>query len=88
MSSSVAASPEEELACLVIEGRHQSIKPDALIVVVDATQLERHLKFAAYAASQGKAMVIALTMMDMLARSNVSINPRKLAQTLEVAVVP
>lgn len=86
--SSVAPSPEEELACQVIEGRHQSIKPDALIVVVDATQLERHLKFAAYTASQGKPMVIALTMMDMLARSNVSINPKKLAQALGVPVIP
>ncbi|HSF24280.1 MAG TPA: ferrous iron transporter B, partial [Blastocatellia bacterium] len=86
--STVAPSPEEELACRVMEGRHQSIKPDALIVVVDATQLERHLKFAGYAASQGKPMVIALTMMDLLARSNVSINPQKLAEALGVPVIP
>jgi ferrous iron transport protein B len=86
--SIVAPSPEEELACRVIEGRHPSIKPDALIVVVDATQLERHLKFAAYAAGQGKPMVIALTMMDMLARTNVSINPKKLAAALGIPVIP
>jgi ferrous iron transport protein B len=86
--SCVAPSPEEELACRVIEGRHPSIKPDALIVVVDATQLERHLKFAAYAAGQGKPLVIALTMMDMLARNNTAINPKKLAQALGVPVIP
>ena len=86
--STVAPSPEEELACRVIEGRHQLIKPDALIVVVDATQLERHLKFAAYAASQGKRIVIALTMMDLLARSNVSINSGKLSDALGVPVIP
>ena len=86
--STVSPSPEEELACRVIEGRHPSINPDALIVVVDATQLERHLKFAAYAAGQGKPMVIALTMMDMLARSNVAINPTKLADALGVPVIP
>ena len=86
--STVAPSLEEELACQVLEGRHQSIKPDALIVVVDATQLERHLKFAAYAASQGKPIVIALTMMDLLARSNESLNTPKLARALGVPVIP
>ncbi|HWO02852.1 MAG TPA: ferrous iron transporter B [Blastocatellia bacterium] len=86
--SRVSPSPEEELGCRVIEGRHQSIKPDALIVVVDATQLERHLKFAAYAASQDRPIVIALTMMDMLARSNVSINTTKLSEALGVPVIP
>src|ERR1044072_4191490 len=39
--STVAPTPEEELSCQVIEGRHHSITPDALIIVVDATQFER-----------------------------------------------
>ncbi|HYV05840.1 MAG TPA: ferrous iron transporter B [Blastocatellia bacterium] len=86
--STVAPSPEEELACRVIEGLHPTIKPDALIVVVDATQLERHLKFAAYAARQGKPVVIALTMMDLLAKSSLSINADKLARALGVPVIP
>src|SRR5262245_54599597 len=60
-------SPEEELACSVLEDHHPSIKPDALIVVVDATQLERHLKFASFVAKRGKPVVVALTMMDLLA---------------------
>src|SRR5437762_14101304 len=41
--SAVAPSPEEELSCRVLRGLYPSINPDALIVVVDATQLERHL---------------------------------------------
>ena len=86
--STVAPSPEEELACRVIEGRHESIKPDALIVVVDATQLERHLKFAGYAASQGSPIIIALTMMDLLSRSNVTVNSGKLSDALGVPVIP
>src|SRR5262245_52250596 len=44
--SAIAPSPEEELACQVIDGRHGKVIPDAFILVVDATQLERHLKFA------------------------------------------
>jgi ferrous iron transport protein B len=85
--SNVAPSPEEELACRAIEGRHPHIKPDAMIAVVDATQLERHLKFAAYAARRGKPIVIALTMLDLLARSDLSINSNKLQQALGVPVI-
>jgi ferrous iron transport protein B len=57
-------------------------------VVVDATQLERHLKFASFVASRGKPIVIALTMMDLLAKSNESINIARLSSALGVPVVP
>ena len=86
--SPVAPSPEEELSCRVLEGRHPSIQPDAIIVVVDATQLERHLKFASFVARRGKPIVIALTMIDLLARTNQSVNARRLADALNVPVVP
>lgn len=86
--STSAVSPEEELSCRVIEGRHQSVKPDALIVAVDATQLERHLRFASLVARQYKPMVIALTMMDLLPRTQQSVNVRKLEAALGVRVVP
>ena len=85
--SGVAASPEEELACRVIEGRNPSVHPDGLILVVDATQLERHLKFAGYAARSGKPIVIALTMTDLLPRSGTSVSATKLEAALSVAVV-
>src|SRR5579862_5914794 len=39
--SPIAPSPEEELACSVIEGKSPRVQPDAFILVVDATQLER-----------------------------------------------
>jgi Fe2+ transport system protein B len=85
--STVATTPEETLSCEVIEGRHHSIHPDALIIVVDATQLERHLKFASYVARQGKPFVIALTMVDLLAQSGQSINTTKLSAALGATVV-
>jgi len=86
--STSAVSPEEELSCRVIEGRHQSVIPDALIVAVDATQLERHLRFASVVARQHKPMVIALTMMDLLPRTQQSVNVRKLETAIGVPVVP
>jgi ferrous iron transport protein B len=86
--STSAVSPEEELSCRVIEGRHKSVIPDALIVAVDATQLERHLRFASLVARQHKPMVIALTMMDLLPRTQQSVNVRKLEAAIGVPVVP
>jgi ferrous iron transport protein B len=85
--SAVRPTPEEGLSCQVLEGRHHSIQPDALIIVIDATQMERHLKFAAFAASQGKPVIIALTMMDLLAQSEQSVNVSKLSEALMVPVV-
>ncbi len=86
--STSASSPEEELSCRVIEGRHHSVRPDALIVAVDATQLERHLRFASFVARQGKPTVIALTMMDLLPRIQQTVNARKLEAAIGLPVVP
>ncbi|HVF90316.1 MAG TPA: ferrous iron transporter B [Blastocatellia bacterium] len=88
VQSAVAPSPEEELSCKVIEGTHHSVRPDALILVIDSTQLERHLKLAGFAARARKPMVIALTMMDLLARADQSVNVKKLSAALGVPVVP
>ncbi len=86
--SPFSPSPEEALSCQVLEGRHHSVKPDALIIVVDANQLERHLKFAAFAARQGKPFVVALTMTDLLARTNQTVSVAKLEAALRVPVIP
>ena len=86
--STVSPSPEEELACSVIEGKHSRVRPDAFVLVADATQLERHLKFAGFVARQGKPMVIALTMMDLLPRTDQYVDPRRLQAAFGVPVVP
>src|SRR6266850_3795820 len=86
--STSATSPEEELSCGVIEGCHHSVTPELLVVAVDATQLERHLKLASFVARQDKPTVIALTMMDLLARTRQTVNVRKLEAALGVPVVP
>ena len=88
VQSTSASSPEEELSCSVIEGRHHSVQPDALIVAVDATQLERHLRFASFVARQGKPMVIALTMMDLLPRMHQTVNIRNLEAAIGLPVIP
>jgi len=86
--STSASSPEEDLSCKVILGKHPSVQPNALIVAVDATQLERHLRFASFVARQNKPTVIALTMMDLLPRIQQTVNVRKLEKAIGLTVVP
>jgi len=85
--SPVNPSPEEELSCQVIESRHPAVEADAFALVVDATQLERHLKFAGFVARQGKPIVLVLTMMDLLDRVGEKVDPEKLSQILGLPVV-
>src|SRR6185503_7589778 len=87
VQSASASSPEEDLSCKVIEGRHHTVQPDAMIVAVDATQLERHLRFASFVARQGKPTVIALTMMDLLPRIQQTVNIRKLEAAIGLPVL-
>ncbi len=85
--SAVNPSPDEELSCQVIESRHPSVHVDAFVLVVDATQLERHLKFGGFVARQGRPVVIALTMMDLLDRVGQAVDPKKLSEALGIPVV-
>jgi ferrous iron transport protein B len=86
--STVASSPEEELSAAVIQGKHHSVLADVFVVVVDATQLERHLRFASFVARQGRPLVIALTMVDLLPRVGQSVDTARLESALGVRVVP
>ena len=85
--SAVNPSPEEELSCRVIESRDSAVQTDVFALVVDATQLERHLKFAGFVASQRKPVVMVVTMSDLLPRSGQSLDTNKLADALGMPVV-
>jgi ferrous iron transport protein B len=87
VNSFFAPSPEEALSCEVLLGKHPVVKPDAMILIVDATQLERHLKFASFAARQGKPLVLAVTMLDLLARTQQVLDIKRLSQAIGVPVI-
>jgi ferrous iron transport protein B len=86
--SAIDPSPEEELSCRVIESRHEAVEADAFALVIDATQLERHLKFAGFVARQGKPVVLVLTMMDLLERVHDTVDPEDLSRKLGLPVIP
>jgi ferrous iron transport protein B len=85
--STVASSPEEDLSAAVISGKHHSVLADVFVMVVDATQLERQLRFASFVARQGRPVVIALTMVDLLPRMGQSVDASRLESALGVRVV-
>lgn len=62
--------------------------PDVLLLVMDATALERDLELALELAQIGKPMVIALNRMDEARAKRLFINVRALSEKLGVPVVP
>lgn len=63
-------------------------KPDVIIDVVDATNLERNLYLTLQLAELGRPMVVALNMMDMLKSRGIEIDVQKLEHMLGMPVVP
>lgn len=63
-------------------------KPDIIVNVLDASNLERNLYLAAQLVELGRPMVIALNMMDIAERMGVKIDLKKLGQQLGAVVVP
>ena len=63
-------------------------KPDAVINIVDATNLERNLYLTLQRAELETPMVVALNMMDEVNKNGDTIYVDKLSQALGVAVVP
>jgi ferrous iron transport protein B len=84
-----ANSIDEQIARDVITGRLASVpKPDCIIAVVDATNLERNLYLATQLLETGRPLVVALTMIDLAARHKLEIDAARLSDALGVAVVP
>jgi len=63
-------------------------KPDVVINVVDATNLERNLYFTLQLLELGRPMIVALNQMDLAEKKGMCINIKKLQEVLKVPVVP
>ena len=87
--SFAAQSPDEQIAIDVLRGGVADVpRPDCIIVVVDATALERNLYLAGQALELGLPTVVALTLTDVAAAKGVSIDASLLAKRLGCPVVP
>ena len=83
-----ASSPDEEVTRKVIMGEQPGqARPDVLIVVLDASNLEQHLVFAQEVIGLGRPTVVALNMVDLAARDGLVIDPTALQIALGVPVI-
>lgn len=82
--SLLSASVDEEIARdFILFGR-----PDCVIVVVDATMLERNLNLVLQTLEITGKAVVCLNLMDEAARKGIAVDHRSLSRTLGVPVVP
>jgi ferrous iron transport protein B len=82
-------SPDEQVTRDVVLGTQAGeARPDAIVCVVDATNLRTHLRFALEIIQQGLPVIIALNMMDLAERDGLKIDAEKLQALLGVPVVP
>jgi ferrous iron transport protein B len=82
------ASLDEAVTRDVVLGRQAGERrPDALIIVVDAGNLDQHLCFALELIGQGLPVVIALNMVDMAARDGLELDAAALSAAMGVPVV-
>ncbi len=82
------ATPDEQVTLEVIEGRRAGEGvPDALIAVVDATNLRLNLRLVLELKQLGRPMLVALNMVDMARDRGLAVDSVKLAAELGCQVV-
>lgn len=87
--SLAARSPDERVATEALLGRIEGTpRPDGVVIVLDASSLDRNLYLGTQVLEFGLPAVIALTMMDVAESRGITVDPEKLSQALGVPVVP
>src|SRR5437773_926621 len=77
--SLISRSPDELIAMEVLRGlRPDTPPPDVVIVVVDASNLQRNLYLVSQLIELGRPLVIALNMMDIAERRGLLVSPKDL----------
>ena len=81
-------SIDEQIAHDVLTGKIGNLpKPDVVIAVVDATNLERNLYLVTQLLEYNIPVVIALTMVDLAEKQSLEIDTDKLSALLQIPVV-
>ena len=81
-------SPDEQVTRDVVLGKqHGERLPDALVVVVDASNLDNHLRFALELIALGLPTVVALNMVDLATRDGLELDANILSRELGVPVI-
>lgn len=82
------SSPDEAVTRDVLTGAQAGERrPDALLVVLDASNLDNHLRFTLELRALGLPMVVALNMIDMAERDGLKLSADALSAELGVPVI-
>lgn len=83
-----ARSPDEEIARDVLLNRvPDTPRPDAVLIVIDATNLERNLYLASQILELGLPAVIACNMMDLLEEAGHKLDLNELSRKLHAPII-
>lgn len=86
--SLVPTTPDEVVTLEVIEGRRRDeAAPDAIVAVVDATNLRMNLRLVLQLRQLGLPMIVALNMSDVARSQGITIDTLALARELDCPVV-
>lgn len=86
--SLAARSPDEMIVADVLLGQQQGeVVPDGLLVVLDASNLERNLYLCSQLLELGKPLILVLNMIDIARRRGVTVKHDVLSARLGVPVV-
>ena len=87
--SLAARSPDEAVMRDVLFGRRSDTpRPDRVVCIADATNLERNLYLASQIIDLGLPTIVALNMMDLAAAGGLRIDIEALSKRLGVTVIP
>lgn len=85
--SLVSRSPDEIVAMEVLRGVRDEA-PDVVVVVIDASNLQRNLYLTSQLVELGRPMVMALNMIDVAQRRGIHIDITELSRLIGIPVVP
>jgi ferrous iron transport protein B len=84
-----AHSPDEAVAAGVLVGSYENeLRPDVVLAVCDATNLERTLGLIVEVNKLGIPMVLAVNMMDLAKKRSMHLDLKALSAQLKIPVVP
>ena len=79
--------PESKLCRDCLDGRIGDVAPDVAVIIADATNFSRSLRFASHALRRKMPCVIAITLADDARRKGFSVNAAALSECLGCTVV-
>jgi ferrous iron transport protein B len=81
-------SLDEQIVAEVLLNHRSSDTPDKIVVIADATNLKRGLLLLTQIIDIGLPTILALNMMDLVAKAGISYDIKKLSKKLGIPVVP